>query len=55
VRLEHRARRVGLAIAALRDLSHARAKDGATTPALQQAIAGFSQELAQIRRRIDTL
>jgi len=55
VRLEHRERRVGLAIAALRDLCDARAKNGAAPPALRQAIAGFSQELAQVRQRIDTI
>ena len=55
VRLEHRARRMGFAIAALRDLSDARAKNGAVPPALRQAIAGFSQELSQVRQRIDKL
>jgi len=55
VRLEHRARRMGFAIAALRDLSDARAQNGAAPPALRQAIAGFSQELAQVRQRIEKL
>lgn len=55
VRLEHRARRMGFAIAALRDISDARAKNGAAPPALRRAIAGFSQELSQVRQRIDQL
>ena len=55
VRLEHRARRMSFAIAALRDISDARAKNGPAPPALRQAIAGFSRELSQVRQRIDKL
>lgn len=55
VRLEHRARRMRFAIGALRELADSRAADGAAPPALQQAIARFSQELAQVRRRMNEL
>lgn len=55
VRLEHRARRMRFAIRALRELADTRATDGPAPPALQQALARFSQELAQVCRRMNEL
>jgi|GEM_PF-2675254 len=55
VRLEHRARRLGFVIAALRRLADTRATDGPSRAPLHQAIAGFSQELAHADRRLAAL
>jgi hypothetical protein len=51
-RLEHRARRLDLVIAALRERVSATAQTGDTPAALQQALSGFSSELAHVRRRL---
>lgn len=52
-RLEHRARRIEYALAALRRLADTRAADGPVP--LRQAIGAFSQDLAQVRRRLSDL
>jgi hypothetical protein len=54
-RLEHRAQRIEFALAALRRLADARTVHGPVPPPLRQAMAGFSQELAQVQRRLANL
>ena len=54
-RLEHRARRIKLAIAALRRIADAHAPNGPAPAPLQQAIAGFSAEHARVDRHLAEL
>jgi hypothetical protein len=54
VRLEHRARRIERALAVLRD-HRAYPPDRDRPAALDQAIAGFRQELAAVRDRLRQL
>jgi len=54
-RLQHRARRIELALAALQRLSGGRARDGRIPPSLGLAISDFAAELAQTQRRLAEL
>ena len=54
-RLEHRARRVGFALGALRRLADSREPDTQVPAPLDQAMAGFSQELADLHSRLADL
>jgi hypothetical protein len=51
-RLEHRARRLHLVVAALRARASAASDSGSVPPALHRALADFSSELAHVRRRL---
>jgi hypothetical protein len=51
-RLEHRARRLRLVVAALRERVAAAAAHGPVPPGLHRALADFSSELAQVRARL---
>ncbi len=55
-RLEHRLRRMERVLSALRDRAVFRdAEIGTQPPALRHAIAGFEDELAAVRQRLDQL
>jgi hypothetical protein len=51
-RLEHRARRLHLVVAALRARAGAASASGSVPPALHRALSDFSAELASVRRRL---
>jgi hypothetical protein len=51
-RLEHRARRLHLVVAALRARASAASDSGSVPPALHRALADFTAELAHVRRRL---
>jgi hypothetical protein len=52
IRLEHRARRLELAIAALNRLQDQRTAGGTRTPPMSRATATFALELSTVRRRL---
>lgn len=54
-RLEHRARRIRVAMTALHGIADARAVDGPVPPPLEQALAGFAHELDVVGRRLAEL
>ena len=51
-RIEHRARRVRLVLAALQDRAVLRSRDGVVPPPLQEAIRGFHTELRTLNQRL---
>ena len=51
-RLEHRARRLSLVVALLRERASSSSYGGTVPPGLQQAIANFSAELSRVRDRL---
>jgi hypothetical protein len=51
-RLEHRARRLRLVVAALRERAGEAATSGHVPPPLHRALSDFSNELAHVRARL---
>ena len=51
-RLQHRSRRLQLVLTVLRERADVQARHGEVAPPLQQAIAGFGNELASVREQL---